>query len=68
MSDDFFDIGWEGMALAGSLAEEMADEERERLRRKREMEVDDSKCCYEEYDPCDLFKEPFDPPDEDPYP
>ena len=56
MSDDFFDIGWEEMALAGSLAEEMADEERERLRRKQEMEEDDCECCCE------------DPPDEDPCP
>ena len=68
MSDDFFDIGWEEMALAGSLAEEMADEERERLRRKREMEEYESKCCYEEYDPCDLLAEPIEPSDEDPYP
>ena len=68
MSDDFFDIGWEEMTIAGSLAEEMADEERERLRRKQEMEEDDSKCCCEEYDPCDLLSEPLEPPDEDPYP
>ena len=56
MSDDFFDIGWEEMALAGSLAEEMAEEEKERLKRKQEMEQEDCDCCCE------------DPPDEDPYP
>jgi len=56
MSDDFFDIGWEEMALAGALSQEMAEEEEERLKRKREMEHEDCECCCE------------DPPDEDPYP
>ena len=40
MSDDFFDIGWEELAIAGSLAEEIADEERERLRRKHACKKD----------------------------
>ena len=56
MSDDFFDIGWEEMALAGALSQEMAEEEKERLRRKREMEQEDCDSCCE------------DPSDEDPYP
>jgi len=56
MSDDFFDIGWEEMALAGSLAEEMAEAEKERRKLERELEQDDCECCCE------------DPPDEDPYP
>ena len=58
MSDDFFDIGWEEMALAGSLAEEMAEEERERRKLEKEMEQEDCECC------CDSI----DPPDEDPSP
>jgi hypothetical protein len=71
MSDDFFDIGWEEMALAGSLAEEMAEEEKERLKLKREMEQeaekDECDCCCEECDPCDPpDDEPYAPPEEDP--
>lgn len=31
------DFGWEEMAVAGSLAEEMAEEERERRRIEREL-------------------------------
>jgi hypothetical protein len=62
MSDDFFDIGWEEMALAGALSTEMADEERLRLKRLLEGEVDtECDCCCAE-------DEPFDPPDEEPYP
>jgi hypothetical protein len=56
MIDDFFDLGWEAMALLGSLAEELAEEKLERLKRKQETEQEDSECCCE------------DPPDEDPYP
>ena len=60
MSDDFFDdFGWEDLALAGSLAETMADEEKERLRVEREME-EEERCSKD----CDLFN----PPDKDPYP
>ena len=55
MCDDFFDIGWEEMALAGSLAEEIADEERDRRKRETEMEEHHSCCCED----C----EDFDPPD-----
>jgi len=58
MSDDFFDTGWEEMAIAGSLSEELADEERQRRKLEKEMEQDDCDCCC---DPCD-------PPDEEPYP
>jgi hypothetical protein len=61
MSDDFFDIGWEEMALAGSLAEEMTEEEKERRKQERETEIDECERCCEECDPCD-------PPDEDPNP
>jgi hypothetical protein len=72
MSDDFFDIGWEEMALAGSLAEEMAEETKERLRLDQEMEVQESDCCCEECEPNDPPDEPLDPPDnqsdDDPYP
>ena len=56
MIDDFFDLGWEAMALLGSLAEELAEEKIERLKRKQEMEREDCECGCE------------DPPDEDPCP
>jgi hypothetical protein len=65
MSDDFFDIGWEEMALAGSLAEEMADEERERRKLEQESEIEESACCCE---PCEPPEPTLEPPDEDPYP
>jgi hypothetical protein len=52
MIDDFFDLGWEAMALLGSLAEELAEEKIERLKRKQETEQEDCDCCCE------------DPPDE----
>ena len=68
MGDDFFDVGWEEMALAGSLAQEMAEEEKEKRKRETEMELDESHSCCEEADPCDPPDLPFDPPDEDPYP
>ena len=56
MIDDFFDLGFEAMALLGSLAEELAEEKVERLKRKQEMEQEDCDCCCE------------DPPDEEPCP
>ena len=56
MIDNFFDLGWEAMALLGSLAEELAEEKMERLKRKREMEQEDCDCCCEY------------PPDEEPCP
>ena len=56
MSDDIFGIGWEEMALAGSLAQEMAEEEKEKRKREREMEKEDCECFCE------------DAPDEDPCP
>jgi len=68
MSDDFFDIGWEEMALAGSLAEEMAEEAKERRRLEQETEIEESDCRCQECDPCDTPEEPFKPPDEDQYP
>jgi hypothetical protein len=54
MGDDFFDIGWEEMALAGSLAEEMAEAEKEKRKPEAEIEQEDCECGCE------------DPPDEDP--
>jgi hypothetical protein len=68
MIDDFFDLGFEAMALLGSLAEELAEEKIERLKRKQEMEQEDCEPCCEESDPCDPTDDPLDPPDEDPYP
>ena len=56
MSDDFLDIGWEEMALIGSLSEQLSEEERERRKLEKEMEQEDCECCCE------------DPPDEDPCP
>jgi len=56
---DGFD--WMDLALAGSLAEEMAEEERERLRLEQEAEADEKRCCCDDHDP-------FNPPDEDPFP
>jgi hypothetical protein len=58
--DGFDDFGLEDLALAGALAEELADERREWEKLKREMEKDleqdsDSieRDCYstEDYDP-----------------
>jgi hypothetical protein len=73
MSDDFFDdFGWMDMALAGSLAEEMCDEEQKRRRLEQETEGDEPDCCCEEPDPCEPLEETLEPPDnpsdEDPYP
>jgi hypothetical protein len=43
---DFDDFGWEDMGIAGALAEEMAEEEKERRRLEREMEPDSwDSCC-----------------------
>ena len=35
--DDTIDIGWEEIAMLGALSEEIADDEKERLRIEREM-------------------------------
>ena len=35
--DDTIDIGWQEIALFGALSEEIADDEKERLRIEREM-------------------------------
>ena len=46
MSNDFFDdFGWEDMALAGSLAEEMSEEQRELMKLEQEMLAEDEPCC-----------------------
>ncbi len=39
--DDGIDIGWEDMAIIGGMAEEFAEEEKERLRIEREMDKDE---------------------------
>ncbi|RPH52289.1 MAG: hypothetical protein EHM85_03315 [Desulfobacteraceae bacterium] len=36
-NDDTIDIGWQEIAMLGALSEEIADDERERLRIEREM-------------------------------
>ena len=41
--DDTIDIGWQEIALFGALSEEIADDERERLRIEREMNNDQNK-------------------------
>ena len=62
MNDFFDDFGWEEMALAGALAEEMGEEKADRRRVKKEMEQEgECPCCSKDCDPCD-------PPDEEPYP
>jgi|GEM_PF-6017951 len=49
------DFDWMDIGLAGALAEEMADEERLRLKRLLEGEVDtECDCCCAEDDPFDL--------------
>ena len=53
MCNDFsHDFGREDMALAGSLAEEMAEEEKERMRLEQEMQAEDEPCCCKDSDPC----------------
>jgi len=39
-NDGTFDIGWEEIAMFGALSEEIADDERERLRIERELNKD----------------------------
>jgi hypothetical protein len=51
--DDFFDddFGWEEMGMLGALAEELSEEEKERLRLEREMEKEmNESCCNEDDD------------------
>jgi hypothetical protein len=45
MCDDF---DWMDLALAGSMAEEMSEEELERMRLEREMQGEDEPCCCNE--------------------
>ena len=40
-NDDTIDIGWQEIAMFGALSEEIADDERERLRIEREMNKDE---------------------------
>lgn len=52
MSDDFFeDFHWTDLPLAGSMAEEMTEEERERMRLEHEMQAEDEPCCCNDDDP-----------------
>ncbi len=39
--NDTFDIGWEEVAMFGALSEQIAEEERERLKIEREMNKDE---------------------------
>lgn len=62
MCDDFFDdFGWENLGLSLALGETIAEEEKERLRLEQEAEADEKRCCCDDHDP-------FNPPDEDPFP
>ncbi|RJR53578.1 MAG: hypothetical protein C4576_01440 [Desulfobacteraceae bacterium] len=68
MTDDFFDdFGWEDMALVGSLAEELSEDEKERRRLEKEIDpsAEECECSCDEREPCELPEEPFLPPDED---
>jgi len=42
--DNGFDIGWEDMAIIGGMAEEFAEEEKERRRLEKKMEADRDKA------------------------
>jgi hypothetical protein len=63
--DDFFDddscFGWEEMGMVGALAEEMSEEEKERLRLEREMEKEMNESCCNENDDYDPSGEEFIP-------
>jgi hypothetical protein len=53
MSNDFFeDFDWIDLALAGSMAEEMSEQERERRTLEREMQDDDTEPCCCDDEPC----------------
>jgi hypothetical protein len=45
------DFDWMDLALAGSMAEEMSEEEMERIRLEREMQDDDTEPCCCDDDP-----------------
>jgi hypothetical protein len=45
------DFDWMDLALAGSMAEEMSEEERERIRLEGEMRSGDEPCCCNDDDP-----------------
>lgn len=42
-NDDTLDIGWKEIAMFGALSEQIAEEERERLRIERDMSKDEDK-------------------------
>jgi hypothetical protein len=49
--DDFFDddFGWDDAGILFALAEEMSEEEKERLRLEREMDKEmNESCCNED--------------------
>ncbi len=48
--DDDCDFGWQEMGMLGALAEEMSEEEKERLRLEQEIEKEmDRSCCNEDF-------------------
>lgn len=57
MCDDF-DLSWHELALIGSLAEEISEEEKERIRLELGIEDASQSSCEED--------DPFDPSNEDP--
>jgi hypothetical protein len=59
MSDFFDDFGWEEMAFWGSLADEMAEEERERRRLEREMSPDPEDDAPDDEDDCFEPRQPY---------
>ena len=61
--DDFFeeDFDWEEMGMLGSLAEELSEEEKERLRLEREMDKEMNESCCSKDDELDPSGEEFIP-------
>jgi len=57
--DDDFDFGWDDLAALGALSEELSEEEKERLRLERELEIEEEPCC------CTKDDEESDPSGED---
>jgi hypothetical protein len=46
------DFDWIDLAFAGSMAEEMSDQELERMRLEREMQDEDTEPCCRDGDTC----------------
>ena len=69
MSDFFDDFGWEEMGMLGALAEEMSQQERERLRLEKEVEKEleeqaENEEQIEQIEPCCCEGEISDPDDD----